>query len=46
MIGSLLDDVFVTVSNGGRLNAMKRMGAEIATELKQRGVEAVVLPAT
>lgn len=46
IIGSLLDDVFVTVGNGGRLNAMKRMGAEIATELKQRGVEAVVLPAT
>ena len=46
IIGSLLDDVFVTVGNGGRLNAMKRMGAEIATELKRRGVGAVVLPAT
>ena len=42
----LLDDVFVTVGNGGRLNAMKRMGAEIAMELQRRGVGAVVLPAT
>lgn len=46
IIGTLLDDVFVTVGNGGRLNAMKRIGAEMAAELKQRGVGAVVLPAT
>lgn len=46
IIGSLLDDVFVTVGNGGRLNAMKRIGTEMAAELKQRGVGAVVLPAT
>ena len=46
LIGGLLDDIFVTVGNGGRLNAMKRMGAEIAATLRQRGVGAVVLPAT
>ena len=46
IIGRLLDDIYVTVGNGGRLNAMKRMGAEIATILKQRGVGAVILPAT
>jgi betaine reductase len=45
-IGRLLDEMFVTVGNGGRLNAMKRMGAEIAATLQQRGVGAVVLPAT
>ena len=45
-IGTLLDDIFVTVGNGGRLSAMKRIGAEIAATLKQRGVDAVVLPAT
>jgi len=46
VIGKLLDDMFVTVGNGGNLNAMKRIGAEIATRLVQRGVQAVVLPAT
>jgi glycine reductase len=46
IIGGLLEDIYVTVGNGGRLNAMKRMGAEIATILKQRGVGAVILPAT
>jgi glycine reductase len=45
-IGSLLDNLFVTVGNGGSLNAMKRIGAEIAATLQQRGVGAVVLPAT
>ena len=45
-IGTLLDEIFVTVGNGGRLSAMKRIGAEIAATLKQRGVDAVVLPAT
>ena len=46
VIGKLLDDVFVTVGNMGSLNAMKRIGAEIAALLVQRGVQAVVLPAT
>ena len=46
VIGRLLDDLFVTVGNMGSLNAMKRIGAEIAATLVQRGVQAVVLPAT
>jgi betaine reductase len=46
MIGQLLDELFVTVGNLGSLNAMKRIGAEIANTLVQRGVSAVILPAT
>lgn len=46
MIGGLLDELFVTVGNIGSLNAMKRMGAEIAATLLRRGVGAVILPAT
>jgi glycine reductase complex component B subunit gamma len=46
MIGKLLDEMYVTVGNMGSLNAMKRIGAEIATTLVQRGVGAVILPAT
>src|SRR5215470_18455628 len=46
VIGKLLDELFVTVGNGGQLNAMKRIGAEIAWALSKRGVGAVVLPAT
>jgi len=46
MIGQLLDELFVTVGNLGSLNAMKRIGAEIANTLVQRGVDAVILPAT
>jgi glycine reductase len=45
-IGRLLDDFFVTVGNLGSLNAMRRIGAEIASTLITRGVEAVILPAT
>jgi glycine reductase len=45
-IGRLLDDLFVTVGNLGSLNAMRRIGAEIAATLVTRGVEAVILPAT
>ncbi len=45
-IGQLLDTLFVTVGNLGALNAMKRMGAEIAADLQQRGVGAVIVPAT
>jgi glycine reductase complex component B subunit gamma len=46
IIGNLLNDLFVTVGNLGSLNAMRRIGAEIASELVARGVEAVILPAT
>lgn len=46
VIGQLLDELFVTVGNLGSLNAMKRIGAEIANTLLQRGVGAVILPAT
>ncbi|ETX00611.1 MAG: hypothetical protein ETSY1_10565 [Candidatus Entotheonella factor] len=45
-LGQLLDTLFVTVGNMGALNAMKRMGAEIAADLQQRGVGAVIVPAT
>jgi hypothetical protein len=34
------------VGNLGSLNAMRRVGAEIAQRLIKRGVEAVILPAT
>jgi betaine reductase len=46
VLGKLLDELFVTVGNMGGLNAMKRIGAEIAQALLQRHVGAVVLPAT
>jgi betaine reductase len=46
MIGPLLNEMFITVGNLGSLNAMKRIGAEIANRLLQRGVGAVILPAT
>jgi glycine reductase len=46
MIGKLFEELYVTVGNGGSLNAMKRIGREIAQTLAQRGVGAVVLPAT
>lgn len=46
VVGKLLDEMFVTVGNMGSLNAMKRIGAEIAQTLLRRGVGAVVLPAT
>jgi betaine reductase len=46
VIGKLLGELCVTVGNLGSLNAMKRIGAEIANTLVQRGVGAVILPAT
>jgi glycine reductase len=46
VVGKLLDDLCVTVGNMGSLNAMKRIGAEIAGMLQRHGVGAVVLPAT
>jgi glycine reductase len=45
-IAKLVDEVFSTCGNGGSLNEMKRMGHEIAQELKKHGVTGVVLPAT
>jgi glycine reductase len=45
-IGQLLNTLYVTVGNIGALNAMKRMGAEIAADLQQRGVGAVIVPST
>jgi glycine reductase len=46
VIGALLDDLYVTVGNMGSLNAMRRIGAAVAAELLQRGVGAVLVPAT
>lgn len=46
IIGALLNDLFVTVGNLGSVNAMKKIGAEIAKVLLQRQVQAVILPAT
>jgi betaine reductase len=45
-IGHLLEDYYVTVGNGGQVADMARFAAEIAEELKARGVTAVVSPAT
>ena len=46
VIGALHNELFVTVGNMGSLNAMRRIGAEIAAELTSRGVGAVLVPAT
>ncbi len=45
-IGKLLETLFVTVGNLGSLNAMRKIGAEIAAELQRCGVGAVIVPAT
>jgi glycine reductase len=45
-VGELLDTLYVTVGNLSSLNAMRRIGADIAVELQQRGVGAVIVPAT
>ncbi len=45
-VGTLLDELFVTVGNLGSLSAMRRIGAEIAAELLRREVGAVILSAT
>jgi betaine reductase len=45
-IGHLLEEYYVTVGNGGQVADMARFAAEIAKELKARGVTAVVSPAT
>ncbi len=45
-IKKLMDEVFSTCGNGGELAEMKRIGQEMARELKQRGVTAVIIPST
>lgn len=45
-IKRLVDVVFSTCGNGGALAEMKRMGQEIAAEVKKLGATAVILPAT
>ncbi|MFQ5878551.1 MAG: glycine/betaine/sarcosine/D-proline family reductase selenoprotein B [Dehalococcoidia bacterium] len=42
----LMDEVFSTCGNGGSLNEMKRIGQEMAAEIKQRGATAVIVPST
>ena len=45
-IKQLVDEVFSTCGNGGALTEMKRIGQEIAREVKRRGATAVIIPAT
>ena len=45
-IGELFSTLYVTVGNMGSLNAMRRIGAEIADDLQRRGIGAVIVPAT
>ncbi|HEY8370723.1 MAG TPA: glycine/betaine/sarcosine/D-proline family reductase selenoprotein B [Thermodesulfobacteriota bacterium] len=45
-IGSLLDTYYVTCGNHGILAQMERYGREIATELREQNVDAVLLVAT
>ncbi|HEX7125405.1 MAG TPA: glycine/betaine/sarcosine/D-proline family reductase selenoprotein B [Thermodesulfobacteriota bacterium] len=45
-IGSLLDAYYVTCGNHGILGQMERYGREIATELREQNVDAVLLVAT
>ncbi len=45
-IKELVDEVFSTCGNGGALNEMKRIGQEMAREVKRRGATAVIIPAT
>ena len=45
-IKHLVDEVFSTCGNGGALAEMKRIGQEMARELKGRGATAVIIPAT
>ena len=45
-IKQLVDEVFSTCGNGGALNEMKRIGKEMAQQVKQRGATAVIIPAT
>src|SRR5450756_1990459 len=45
-IKQLVDEVFSTCGNGGALTEMKRIGQEMAREVKRRGATAVIIPAT
>ena len=45
-IKELIDEVFSTCGNGGALTEMKRIGEEMAREVKRRGATAVIIPAT
>ena len=45
-IKELIDEVFSTCGNGGALTEMKRIGEEMAREVKRRGATAVIVPAT
>ncbi len=45
-IARLVDEVFSTCGNGGALTEMKRIGEEMAHEVKKRGATAVIIPAT
>ena len=45
-IKELIDEVFSTCGNGGALTEMKRIGQEMAREVKRRGATAVIIPAT
>src|SRR5262249_30023578 len=42
----LYDELITTVGNMGSITEMRRMGAEIAKELRQAGVDAVIVGAT
>lgn len=42
----LIDEVFSTCGNGGSLNEMKRIGQEMAAEVKRQGATAAILTAT
>ncbi|HSQ04996.1 MAG TPA: glycine/sarcosine/betaine reductase selenoprotein B family protein, partial [Burkholderiales bacterium] len=45
-IRKLVDEVFSTCGNGGALTEMKRIGEEMAREVKKQGATAVIIPAT
>jgi hypothetical protein len=45
-IKELVDEIFSTCGNGGALIEMKRIGEEMAREVKRRGATAVIIPAT
>jgi glycine reductase len=45
-VGSLVDQCYVTMGNGGQIATMTRIGQEIGQALQEQGVDAVVLTAT
>lgn len=45
-IKQLIDEVFSTCGNGGKLAVMQRIGEEMAEELKRKGATAVILTST